>query len=688
MSYQVLARKWRPRNFDEMIGQEHVLRALRNALNSDRFHHACLFTGTRGVGKTTLARILAKCLNCEQGVSADPCGKCSACNAIDAGRFVDLIEVDAASRAKVDETRELMDNVPYAPTMGRCKVYLIDEIHMFSNHSFNALLKILEEPPEHVKFLLATTEPKRIPVTILSRCLQLNLRGLGRKQISERLIHILESEKIPHSIEAVQLLAAAAAGSLRDALSLLDQAISDGNGELGEQQVQAMLGTVDRERLNALLEALIAKDGTALLREMRQIIDFQPDFGVVLSELLNLLQQIAICQIAPDSGATEAEWERVRHFAAQLGPEETQLLYQIALTGRQELQAAPDPEIGFQMCLVRMLAFRPADLEPVQTRGGPDAPAPAKTEPAPSLEPAPENRTPSPAPAPAKTDPAPSLEPAPENRTPSPAPAPAKMDPAPSLEPAPENRTPSPAPAPAKTDPAPSLEPAPENRTPSPGPAPAKMEPAPSLEPAPENRTPSPAPAPAKTDPAPSLEPAPENRTPSPGPAPAKMDPAPSLEPAPENRTPSPGPAPAKTEPAPSLPVESSGQTELSSWWQQMVPTLPLQGLVKQIVQDCTPCSYEGDRLVLALDPARRSLLNEERKKSLRETLSRHLNAERLQIEFSIQQPPAPTPTQQNEKDEQGRRQQAIEAIRQDSNVQRMQQLFGATIEQDTIQPK
>lgn len=359
MSYQVLARKWRPRSFADMVGQTHVLQTLTNALDNNRLHHAYLFTGARGVGKTTLARILAKCLNCEQGVSSTPCGVCSACVSIDEGRFVDLIEVDAASRAKVDETRDLMDNVQYAPAVGRYKVYLIDEVHMFSNHSFNALLKTLEEPPPHVKFLLATTEAKKIPVTILSRCLQFNLKLLSVEQIEQQLAHILTAEGVESDAVSWRLIAVAADGSLRDALSLLDQAISYGGGSLVEIQVRAMLGTIDSLELNALLDVLITGDAKTVLERANHIAEHNPDYDTVLVELLSLLQKIAVCQVL--SGQTDdTETDPVlRALSAKIRNEDVQLYYQIALAGRRDLAVAPDPRSGFEMTLIRMLAFRP-----------------------------------------------------------------------------------------------------------------------------------------------------------------------------------------------------------------------------------------------------------------------------------------------------------------------------------------
>lgn len=369
MTYQVLARKWRPRTFQDMVGQSHVLKALGNALDQDRLHHAYLFTGTRGVGKTTLARILAKCLNCEKGVSSTPCGVCDACVSIDEGRFIDLIEVDAASRAKVDETRELMDNVQYAPTNGRYKVYLIDEIHMFSNHSFNALLKTLEEPPPHVKFLLATTEPKKLPVTILSRCLQFNLSHLTNDQIAKQIEMILSQESVKFDQASVELVARGADGSMRDALSLLDQAIAYGGGELEESQVRSMMGTIESADLNGLIQALIDADADALLNTIETIALQSPDFDSLLSELLSLLQKIAIIQVLPENSDNALKANEVLlQFANAMSKEDTQLYYQIGMMGRKDLYLAPDAKSGFEMVMIRMLAFRPMTDGEVSTK--------------------------------------------------------------------------------------------------------------------------------------------------------------------------------------------------------------------------------------------------------------------------------------------------------------------------------
>lgn len=363
MSYQALARKWRPRSFDDIVGQQHVVRALSNALDRNQLHHAYLFTGTRGVGKTTLARILSKALNCEQGVGSKPCGLCSACREIDTGRFVDLLEVDAASRTKVEQTRELLENVPYAPVRARFKVYLIDEVHMFSGHSFNALLKTLEEPPPHVKFLLATTDPQKIPVTVLSRCLQLNLRRLLPGEIIDRLRYVLEQEGLEFESTALPLLARAADGSLRDALSLLDQAIAFGGGRVVESETRAMLGTLSGDLALDILDALAEGDGAAVLDAVERVASMTPDFAELLRELIGLLHRLALIQQVPKTlGEDDPDRSRLLALAERLTPEDVQLFYQVALTGQTDLPLAPDPRSGLEMVLLRALAFRPGDL--------------------------------------------------------------------------------------------------------------------------------------------------------------------------------------------------------------------------------------------------------------------------------------------------------------------------------------
>jgi DNA polymerase III subunit gamma/tau len=369
MSYLVLARKWRPRDFSEIVGQEHVVRALSNALDSGRVHHAFLLTGTRGVGKTTLARILAKCLNCEAGVSSKPDGTCAACREIDEGRFVDLLEVDAASRTKVDDTRELLDNVQYAPSCGRFKVYLIDEVHMLSTHSFNALLKTLEEPPPHVKFLLATTDPQKLPVTVLSRCLQFNLKRLPVRLIAARLQHIIEAEGMQAEPAAIELLARAADGSLRDALSLLDQLIAFSGGKLSEQEARAMLGTVDRAHTVRFLEQIAAADAAGVMESVAKLDEYAPDYAAALDELATLIQKVALRQAVPSYGAGEAfAPETLDALAARIPAEDLQLYYQLAIVGRRDLDLAPEQRSGFEMVLLRMLAFRPAEATDVPSR--------------------------------------------------------------------------------------------------------------------------------------------------------------------------------------------------------------------------------------------------------------------------------------------------------------------------------
>ncbi len=368
MSYEVLARKWRPRRFEDLVGQVHVVRALTNALNNDRMHHAFLFTGTRGVGKTTIARIIAKALNCETGVSGTPCGECQACHEVDEGRFVDLIEVDAASRTKVDDTRELLDNVQYAPSRGRYKIYLIDEVHMLSGHSFNALLKTLEEPPPHVKFLLATTNPKKLPVTVLSRCLQFNLKRLTPEMIEGQLNHILESEQIKHDAAAVAMIARAADGSMRDGLSLLDQAIAYSNHNVNEEAVGEMLGTIDRHSVEKLLQALADNNPQAVLQVVAEITEQGNDYEDLLNQLLLNLHQLSLAQIDPEMvDGAQYNGEFINTLAKSLTTEDIQLYYQIGAMGRNDLSLSPDPRTGLEMVLLRMLAFRPVTGMEMQT---------------------------------------------------------------------------------------------------------------------------------------------------------------------------------------------------------------------------------------------------------------------------------------------------------------------------------
>ncbi|ENT7755772.1 DNA polymerase III subunit gamma/tau [Salmonella enterica] len=408
MSYQVLARKWRPQTFADVVGQEHVLTALANGLSLGRIHHAYLFSGTRGVGKTSIARLLAKGLNCETGITATPCGVCDNCREIEQGRFVDLIEIDAASRTKVEDTRDLLDNVQYAPARGRFKVYLIDEVHMLSRHSFNALLKTLEEPPAHVKFLLATTDPQKLPVTILSRCLQFHLKALDVEQIRHQLEHILNEEHIAHEPRALQLLSRAADGSLRDALSLTDQAIASGDGQVSTQAVSAMLGTLDDDQALSLVEAVVDANGERVMSLINEAAARGIEWEALLVEMLSLLHRIAMVQLSPaELGSDMAAIEqRMRELARTVPPGDLQLYYQTLLIGRKELPWAPDRRMGVEMTLLRALAFHPRmplpEPETPRQSFAPVAPTAVMTPPQVQQPSAPAPQT-SPAPLPAST---------------------------------------------------------------------------------------------------------------------------------------------------------------------------------------------------------------------------------------------------------------------------------------------
>ena len=390
MSYQALARKWRPKTFDQVIGQEHVVSALTNSLDNQRVHHAFLFTGTRGVGKTTLARIFAKALNCEQGIGSTPCGECVPCRGVDQGNFIDLLEVDAASRTKVDDTRELLDNVQYTPAQGRFKIYLIDEVHMLSTHSFNALLKTLEEPPEHVKFLLATTDPQKLPTTILSRCIQFNLKAMDIGQINSQLEKILDAEEIPYDPPALLILARSANGSVRDALSLLDQGIAFGNGEVRSEKIRAMLGMIDEQFTHQLLGQVCQGQGAEALETVADMALRSVDFNAALDEILTTLHNISLHQINPQA----VEWKGIDSstlapLAQQVDAELLQLIYQIALIGKRDLALAPDPRSGFEMILLRMISFRPESSAARPATGGKPqsvtASAPPRTSAAPKV---------------------------------------------------------------------------------------------------------------------------------------------------------------------------------------------------------------------------------------------------------------------------------------------------------------
>ncbi|EQB4908629.1 TPA: DNA polymerase III subunit gamma/tau, partial [Pseudomonas aeruginosa] len=628
MSYQVLARKWRPRSFREMVGQTHVLKALINALDNQRLHHAYLFTGTRGVGKTTIARILAKCLNCETGVSSTPCGECSVCREIDEGRFVDLIEVDAASRTKVEDTRELLDNVQYSPTRGRYKVYLIDEVHMLSSHSFNALLKTLEEPPPHVKFLLATTDPQKLPVTILSRCLQFSLKNMPPERVVEHLTHVLGAENVPFEDDALWLLGRAADGSMRDAMSLTDQAIAFGEGKVLAADVRAMLGTLDHGQVYGVLQALLEGDARALLEAVRHLAEQGPDWGGVLAEILNVLHRVAIAQALPeaiDNG--QGDRERVLALAQALPAEDVQFYYQMGLIGRRDLPLAPDPRSGFEMVLLRMLAFRPADAD-----GAPRTPlkdlgiSKATTDPANS-------------PVAGAASPAPVATVAPAPVVAAPVEAPAAPPAAPSAPPvAVEARVTEavveePAAAAEVVDlpweePAPSLAAEPE---PEPEPEPLAVE-APSVPPAVAVEAvvetvleALPAALPVAPD---------EQDEQDDEPPPADdyyevdMDTLAYLDAAPEPDV------VVVEEPLPA----AKPATGLAAEWLELFPRLGLGGLTASIGANCTLVAADDDHWHLHLDPGQSALFNATQQRRLNDALNQHLGRT-LKLEVTLQKP-------------------------------------------------
>ncbi|MEB0207125.1 DNA polymerase III subunit gamma/tau [Pseudomonas sp. CCC3.1] len=682
MSYQVLARKWRPRSFREMVGQTHVLKALINALDSQRLHHAYLFTGTRGVGKTTIARIIAKCLNCETGITSTPCGTCSVCREIDEGRFVDLIEIDAASRTKVEDTRELLDNVQYAPSRGRFKVYLIDEVHMLSSHSFNALLKTLEEPPPYVKFILATTDPQKLPATILSRCLQFSLKNMTPERVVEHLTHVLSVENVPFEDDALWLLGRAADGSMRDAMSLTDQAIAFGEGKVLAADVRAMLGTLDHGQVFDLLHALIQGDARALLEAVRHLAEQGPDWNGVLSEILNVFHRVAIAQALPegvDNG--HGDRDRVLALAQALPAEDVQFYYQMGLIGRRDLPLAPDPRGGFEMVLLRMLAFRPADtgdapsqpLKPVgisqatvdsaQTVAGAAAVAPVvepRVEPAPVAVAVPVEEVVAPAPAPAPV--AAVLPPAvPEKDLPwndRSATAPAIEDdvvPEPMLDMVSEQPDLPPMPLPT-----------PDSVVPD---APEWVA-APIVEPAVE-QVDAAVPGMDRDDEPPLdedyIEPDMDSA------AYSYLDELASehaVEPAPE-----PEPLPAAM-PATGLALE----------WLNMFPQLPVSGMTASIGANCTLIAVDGDDWLLHLDPAHSALFNATQQRRLNDALNQ-FHQRTLKVTIELVKPEQETPAQAASRLRAERQRLAEESIYADPLVQQMIQQFGAAVRDDTIQP-
>ncbi|MBD8825262.1 DNA polymerase III subunit gamma/tau [Pseudomonas sp. CFBP 13602] len=733
MSYQVLARKWRPRSFREMVGQTHVLKALINALDNQRLHHAYLFTGTRGVGKTTIARIIAKCLNCETGITSTPCGECSVCREIDEGRFVDLIEIDAASRTKVEDTRELLDNVQYAPSRGRFKVYLIDEVHMLSTHSFNALLKTLEEPPPYVKFILATTDPQKLPATILSRCLQFSLKNMTPERVVEHLSHVLGVENVPFEDDALWLLGRAADGSMRDAMSLTDQAIAFGEGKVLAADVRAMLGTLDHGQVYGVLEALLEGDARGVLEAVRHLAEQGPDWNGVLAEILNVLHRVAIAQALPeavDNG--QGDRERVLALAQALPAEDVQFYYQMGLIGRRDLPLAPELRGGFEMVLLRMLAFRPAGSsdgpsQPLKTVGisaatvdsthsvaaatpvgavsgreglvadtQADRVAPfAATDrsyemPAPSNPPVgavtgregPTADTQTDRVAPfAATDrsyemPAPSNPPvgAVSDREESPAHSQAAPEPVIDL---PWNDPVEPAAAPTQE---PILDVVAEQPalTPMPAPTPASAVPdAPETQTAPPADDAEPAdytPAGMDRDDEPPLDEdyyAPETD----GAAYSYLDELAS-------ETVHDTPVEAEPEVLPAAQPASG----LALQWLELFPKLPISGMTGSIAANCTLIAVEGDDWLLHLDPAHSALFNSTQQRRLNDALNQY-HQRTLNLTIELIRPEQETPAQAAARWRANRQADAEQSIQQDPYVQQMLQQFGAIIRDDTIEP-
>lgn len=683
MSYEVLARKWRPTTFATMAGQEHVLRALINALSADRLHHAYLFTGTRGVGKTTVARILARCLNCETGVTPEPCGSCSSCREIDDGRFVDLIEVDAASRSKVEETRDLLENVQYAPTRGRYKVYLIDEVHMLSTASFNALLKTLEEPPPHVKFLLATTDPKKLPVTVLSRCLQFHLKNLTPERIVRHLEVVLEAEQVPAQSEALWALARAADGSMRDALSLTDQAIAFGNGELEADDVARMLGTIDQGALERILEGLAAGDGAALLACVADLAEHAADFAAVLRELMAVLHRIAVVQAVPaaapaEAGSGDRAAALVVAMTGRLAPEDIQLYYQIALMGQRDLPFAPDPRSGFEMTLLRMLAFRPEQPGEGGAERGPGTGAAGREGPSSQVgrqatadaqaDTAAAGRQP-PAVASAAAD-GPALS--------MPSGAQAVASPPDSVEGLAQTVTEPTAALASATASAPASSPvAAQQRLATAGNAAAP----PRLPPAAIEAVSAVAVRDAQVTE--------QQRFVAAAPALAEPIGEPVGEPVAEELAPDDSQADAKADPkADAVVLAKADRPRLDApqHWHEVLPRLELTGLTAELVNHCLPAVIEDDRLQLSLDPAAESLHADIHVARIEAALHALLGR-RLRVEIEVASSEQETPAQRAARERAERQRRAEEAIAADVNVQRLIEAFDAQVQRETIRP-
>lgn len=647
MTYQVLARKWRPKRFADLVGQEHVVRALSNALKESRLHHAYLLTGTRGVGKTTIARILAKSLNCETGTTAEPCGVCQACTQIDAGRFVDLLEIDAASNTGIDNIREVLENAQYTPTMGRFKVYIIDEVHMLSKSAFNAMLKTLEEPPAHVKFILATTDPQKVPVTVLSRCLQFSLRNMTPQQVAGHLAHVLDTEGVSFEAPALALLGRAAAGSMRDALSLLDQAIAYGVGDVREDGVRAMLGAVDQRYLFALLEALADADGARLMQEVETLAARGIGFDSALAELAMLLHQLALAQTVPGAiAADEPERDALFALAQRIGAEDVQLYYQIALHGRRDLALAPDEHAGFSMTMLRMLAFHPAQggAEVAPRAAAQNRPAPGAPQPAANLSP-----------ATAAVSPARALLANIGGKS--------VATPAAAAEPLPAAETePEPAPAPAIASPAADIAPV----------APADL--------APWHEAPVAAPAVAVVATVPTVTVADEAdaadtvddemvELPAAGDADGELAEYALLQ------------AEADAAPAPPAVVAFDGD------WSALIGQLGARmGAARMLAQNAALKLWDGEVFHLAVPEAFRNMAGRDFQEKLRTVLGEHLGRA-VQISVSIETLDVETPAM---RDARFKREQLAEArliMQNDKVVQQLVQEMGATLLAETIQP-
>ena len=726
MSYQVLARKWRPRTFHELVGQEHVQRALVNALDQGRLHHAYLFTGTRGVGKTTLARILAKCLNCtekgdgDEGITSTPCGSCDACQSIDQGRFVDLIEVDAASRTKVEDTRELLDNVQYAPTQGRYKVYLIDEVHMLSTSSFNALLKTLEEPPPHVKFLLATTDPQKLPATVLSRCLQFTLKHMPPERVVGHLSRVLEAEQVPFEESALWLLGKAAAGSMRDAMSLTDQAIAFGQGEVRHADVAAMLGTLDHRHVLELIEALAEVDAQRLLQAVASLAEQGPDFAAVLDDLSAVLHRLAIGQMVPqalDNG--HGDREALVALAARFTAEDVQLYYQIGVQGRADMAHAPDLRTALEMTLLRMLAFRPQGVpKPART------PLPMRGESADAAAaPSAANTTPPAAPS---HDPAPSQQASPDQAAPqAPAPVPEPMAPVAS-EPA-SDAQPQPA-AESTVEPPPPWEggepedpssgaeaPLPPHESAANDPA-AKATPPSAVDPVASN-------AAAQSQPQSQSQPLSQSQpradTPQPtmaGPAPVNPGSAEREVTATPGEVPVEGNVPGDDEAALNESVEKAGPQSVEDSssddavesgpvmtseaaapavsetldhgaWLAGFDQLGLSGLTRNLAAHCIVAEDDGRRILLHLDPSQAAMNAEVHVTRIRNALEAAGYPRRLEVEVVEPDGRVETPRQMFDRLAAERHAAAVEALKRDPHILQLQQIFGARLIESTVTP-